>query len=174
MISDSKAADEIQRHRMRQHHHPKPLARGSHAETNGNGVKAKQDEGLRPKSPKPNRFRRRSQVRPNPQAMKRFQERLSVQDDPSSGTRPTRSDMRRRRSLSPGGGQDCDQSHSRDSLLSLIPPTPRQDDDELDEAADQDIEELWYAPPLSNSMIITNSVITCPLCRCGNGRTSSS
>ncbi|KAI4283755.1 MAG: hypothetical protein L6R35_005063, partial [Caloplaca aegaea] len=69
--------------------------------------------------------------------MKQFNERRSMQDDSRLHTRLTRSDMQRMRSLSPGGCQDRDSSQS-------LSPTPREDEDELDETADQDIEELWF------------------------------
>ncbi|KAI4142175.1 MAG: hypothetical protein LQ341_003279, partial [Variospora aurantia] len=132
LISDSKAADEIRRHRTHHHHH-----HGSHVETNGNRATSRLDEDVHLKSSKPDRFRRRSQVRPNPQAMKQFNERRSMQYDSRLHTRLTRSDMQRMRSLSPGGCQDRDSSQS-------LSPTPREDEDELDETADQDIEELWF------------------------------
>ncbi|KAL8986671.1 MAG: hypothetical protein Q9177_004055, partial [Variospora cf. flavescens] len=103
--------------------------------TNGNRATSRRDEDAHLNSSKPDRFRRRSQVRPNPQAMKQFNERRSMQDDSRLHTRLTRSDMQRMRSLSPGGCQDRDSSQS-------LSPTPREDEDELDETADQDIEEL--------------------------------
>ncbi|KAL8966292.1 MAG: hypothetical protein Q9197_006069, partial [Variospora fuerteventurae] len=105
--------------------------------TNGNRPTSRRDEDVHLKSSKPDRFRRRSQVRPNPQAMKQFNERRSMQDDSRPRTRRTRSDMQRMRSLSPGGCQDRDSSQS-------LSPTPREDEDDLDEMADQDIEELWF------------------------------
>ena len=58
------------------------------------------------------------------------------------------------RSLSPGGEQDRVDSGSRaDSMLSIVPPTPQEDEYELDEAEDQDIEELWYSSdPFSSNV----------------------
>ncbi|KAL8899852.1 MAG: hypothetical protein Q9207_005988 [Kuettlingeria erythrocarpa] len=67
--------------------------------------------------------------------------------DARLGTRLTRKDMQRMRSLSPGGdhsGDDSASLHSAHSVLSFAPPTPNEDEDEVDESADQDIEELWF------------------------------
>ncbi|KAL9014693.1 MAG: hypothetical protein Q9173_000665 [Seirophora scorigena] len=141
LVSGTKAAEEINRHQRHHHHH------GPDAKTNGNRTATGRDEHVRPKLPQPNRFRRRSQVRPSPQGMKQSNERRSSQNDSQLHARLTRSEMQRMRSLSPGRCQDHDdlQSlHSRGSLLSLMPPTPQEDEYELDEAADQDIEELWF------------------------------
>lgn len=114
---------------------------------NGNTGAPKEEQNLAPPSLKTDRFRRRSQVRPKSQAAKQFNERLSVQDDTRLGNRPTRRDMQRMRSLSPGGDQARDDSaslHSAQSFLSFVPPTPKEYEYDLDETEDQDIEELWY------------------------------
>lgn len=80
--------------------------------------------------------------------MKQFNERLSVQADIRLGNRPTRKDIQRMRSLSPGGDRSPGDSGSPDmatSSLSLASHNPNEDEYELDEAAEQDIEELWYS-----------------------------
>ncbi|KAL8712063.1 MAG: hypothetical protein Q9225_007008 [Loekoesia sp. 1 TL-2023] len=137
LISDTKASKEIKRHRPhhRSHHHH------LHAGTNGTATTAKENEESAPKTVKPDRFRRPSQVRPGPQAAKQVNERLSVQDDAKLSTRPTRREMQRMRSLSPGDARSREDSGSS---LSQAPPTPNEDELELDEAEDQDIEELWF------------------------------
>ncbi|KAL9062016.1 MAG: hypothetical protein Q9206_000107 [Seirophora lacunosa] len=141
--TDTKAADEINRH-QRHHHHHKPDAK-----TNRNRTARGRDGHVRPKSPQPNRFRRRSQVRPSPQGMKQSYERHSTQNDSQLHARPTTSEKQQMRSLSPGRGQDHDDLQSLHSRCSLLSLTPREDEYELDEAANQDIEELWYGPSCS-------------------------
>lgn len=143
LISDTKATNEIRRHRHhRHHHHP----HGLYAETNGNTTEKRDNEESAAKAQKLDRFRRPSQARLHAQAAKQFSERLSVQDEGYLGTRPTRRAKQRMRSLSPGGDQSRDDSASRHTASSFVsvPPTPREDEYELDEAEDQDIEELWY------------------------------
>lgn len=113
---------------------------------NGNSS-ARQDKEPAPALTKPDRFRRPSQVRTNPQAARQLSEQSGVQADNGNGRRPTRADMQRMRSLSPGGDKSRRDSGSPDtagSLLSGAPPSQMEDEHELDEAADQDIEELWY------------------------------
>lgn len=57
--------------------------------------------------------------------------------------------MPRARSLSPMPGcNDSVSVHSVDSQLSIMPPTPEEDETDLDELEEQDIEELWYSRPL--------------------------
>ncbi|KAL9006021.1 MAG: hypothetical protein Q9188_001255, partial [Gyalolechia gomerana] len=154
LMNDSKAFNEIMRHRQHHqghhqghhHHHHHHHHHGLHAETNGNTSSTK-DEEPAPQSVKPDRFRRPSQIRPDPQAVKQFNERLSVQADTRLGNRPTRKDIQRMRSLSPGGDRSRGDSGSPDmaaSFLSLASHNPNEDEYELDEAAEQDIEELWF------------------------------
>ncbi|KAI4112624.1 MAG: hypothetical protein LQ345_006254, partial [Seirophora villosa] len=138
LVSDTKAADEINRHQRHHHHH------GPDAKTNGNRTAKGRDEHVRPKSPQPNRFRRRSQVRPSPQGMKQSYERRSTQNDSQLHARLTTSEKQQMRSLSPGRGQDQDDLQSLHSRCSLLSLSPREDEYELDEAANQDIEELWF------------------------------
>ncbi|KAL8931604.1 MAG: hypothetical protein Q9211_006847, partial [Gyalolechia sp. 1 TL-2023] len=145
LVSDSKASNEIKRHRQYHHGHHHHQ-HGLHEETNGNSS-ATQDKEPTLKSVRPDRFRRPSQVRPNPHAVKQFNERLSVQADTQPGNRLTRKDMQRMRSHSPGGDRSRGDSGSPDtagSFLSFVPLTPNEEEYELDEAADQDIEELWF------------------------------
>lgn len=53
--------------------------------------------------------------------------------------------MGRMRSLSPmPAGNESISMHSAGSQNSLNPPTPMENEDDIDELADQDIEELWY------------------------------
>lgn len=149
LITDSKASIEIKRHRLHHHHHHSHHhlhPHGQPTELNGNSS-TKQDKERAPALIKPDRFRRPSQVRPNPQAARQPSEQRGVPVDNRSGRRPTRADMQRMRSLSPGGGLSRGGSGSPDtagSLLSVAPPSEMEDEYELDEAADQDIEELWF------------------------------
>ncbi|KAL8842634.1 MAG: hypothetical protein Q9170_000409 [Blastenia crenularia] len=146
LISDSKASVEIRRHRQyhhRHHHHQ----HGALTETNGSTTFQKESENLAPKSLEPDRFRRPSQARPNPQAAKQVGERLGSPDDARLGIRPTRKDKQRMRSLSPGVEDSRRASASQDttgSFLSSAAPTPNEDEIDLDESEDQDIEELWF------------------------------
>ncbi|KAL9596956.1 MAG: hypothetical protein Q9219_005467 [cf. Caloplaca sp. 3 TL-2023] len=149
LVSDSKALDEIKRHR--QHHHHHHLHHHSHergGDKDGQTSTVEQSDRLAPKPFKPDRFRRPSQVRVNPQVAKQVSdERLDVQGDAQLGIRPTRRDMQRMRSLSPGGDRstaDSSSLHKAGSLLSLVPPTQKEDEYEQDEAEGQDIEELWF------------------------------
>lgn len=68
-----------------------------------------------------------------------------MQYDAKLGTRPTRRDMQRMRSLSPDDARSREDSCSS---VSQAPPDPTEDELELDEAEDQDIEELWYGTTL--------------------------
>ncbi|KAI4096486.1 MAG: hypothetical protein LQ344_000994 [Seirophora lacunosa] len=68
----------------------------------------------------------------------------STQNDSQLHARPTTSEKQQMRSLSPGRGQDHDDLQSLHSRCSLLSLTPREDEYELDEAANQDIEELWF------------------------------
>lgn len=75
------------------------------------------------------------------EAAKHTGERTNKRDGSLLGERGTREDMQRTRSLSPMPGRE----ESVGSQISLVPPTPMEDDDDLDELANQDIEELWYS-----------------------------
>ncbi|KAL8943586.1 MAG: hypothetical protein Q9216_000951 [Gyalolechia sp. 2 TL-2023] len=146
LVSDSKAFNEIKRHRQHHHGHHDHHSHGLGTETNGDASATKDKESAL-KPVKPDRFRRPSQVRRNPQVAKQFNERLSVQANARLGDRPTREDMQRMRSLSPGGDRSRAGSGSPDtagSFLSFPSHNPNEDEYELDEAAGQDIEELWF------------------------------
>lgn len=89
------------------------------------------------KSEKSDRYRRPSQIR-------HTGERADRRDVSRLGDRLTREDMQRMRSLSPmPAGNESTSMHTAGSQISLNPPTPMEDEDDIDESADQDIEELW-------------------------------
>ncbi|KAL8683261.1 MAG: hypothetical protein Q9186_000763 [Xanthomendoza sp. 1 TL-2023] len=93
----------------------------------------------------PDRFRRPSQIRTVPEAFKRSGERSTTRDASRLGDRLTSQDKSRLRSLSPMPGREESISmHSAGSQLSLAPPTPDDDGEDLDELDEQDIEELWF------------------------------
>lgn len=151
LISDAKAAAETKRHRHHHHghHHHEHT---SHEEKSGPTAAPKEQQQLVPPSMKTDRFRRRSQVRPIPQSPTQLYGRPGSPDDARRGTRPTRKDMQRMRSLSPTGNHARDGSaslHSAHSVLSFAPPTPNDAEYEPEEMVEQDIEELWYSPHLS-------------------------
>lgn len=73
--------------------------------------------------------------------------RFSVQDEEGRlMPRLSAPNHSRMRSISSGRGADGDASsiNSDISQMSTAPPRPPDDDDDLDEAAEQDIEELWF------------------------------
>ncbi|MCJ1430261.1 hypothetical protein MMC29_008178 [Sticta canariensis] len=73
--------------------------------------------------------------------------RFSVQDEEGRlMPRLSAPNHSRMRSISSGRGPDGDASsiNSDISQMSTAPPRPPDDDDDLDEAAEQDIEELWF------------------------------
>ncbi|KAL8733867.1 MAG: hypothetical protein Q9166_001855 [cf. Caloplaca sp. 2 TL-2023] len=92
----------------------------------------------------PDRFRRPSQARPMAETAKQSGEHSSRRDVSHLGDRMTRKDMQRMRSLSPMPGRDSASMHSAGSQLSLVPPSPIEDENDLDELDEQDIEELWF------------------------------
>ncbi|KAI4277853.1 MAG: hypothetical protein L6R38_005357 [Xanthoria sp. 2 TBL-2021] len=139
LISDTKASEEQARHRQHRHHHHHRHEQGGQVRTNGDRT-AQDEKDVYSKYRQPDRYRRSSHVRPMTEAAKHTGERTNRRDPSHLGDRLTREDMQRRRSLSPRRGRE----ESAGSHLSLVPPTPFEDEDELDESADQDIEELWF------------------------------
>ncbi|KAL9630408.1 MAG: hypothetical protein Q9204_004736, partial [Flavoplaca sp. TL-2023a] len=96
------------------------------------------EEDVYMKPEKPDRFRRPSQIRHSG-------ERADRRDVSRLGDRLTREDMGRMRSLSPlPAGNESTSMHTAGSQISLNPPTPMENEDDIDELADQDIEELWF------------------------------
>ncbi|KAL8669231.1 MAG: hypothetical protein Q9168_006168 [Polycauliona sp. 1 TL-2023] len=115
------------------------------ASTNGDRKTKKDEEDVYTAPRKPDRFRRPSQVRPTADTGRPPSERTGRRDASHLGDRLTREDMQRMRSLSPmPGGRESISMHTAGSQLSLNPPTPVEDEDDMDELADQDIEELWF------------------------------
>ncbi|CAL8575533.1 hypothetical protein XPA_001452 [Xanthoria parietina] len=140
LITDTKASEEKARHRQHhRHHHHHRHEQGGQITTNGDRT-AQDEKDVFSKQRQPDRFRRPSHVRPMAEAAKNTGERTNKRDGSHLGDRGTREDMQRARSLSPMPGRD----ESLGSQISLGPPTPMEDDDDLDESANQDIEELWF------------------------------
>lgn len=93
------------------------------------------------------RFRRPSQARPTPEKNKPLNSRLSVPDEEGRlAPRQSSPAKSRERSLSLAYGEDGDASsiNTDTSQLSIAPPRPLEDEADADEAAEQDIEELWF------------------------------
>ncbi|KAL8815503.1 MAG: hypothetical protein Q9223_005361 [Gallowayella weberi] len=150
LVSDTKASKERARHlrhrRNHRHHRQDPHDRSADDnKTDGNRTEKLDEDDVFSKRVQPDRFRRPSQVRPVPEASKRSRERSTTGEASRLGDRLTSQDMPRLRSLSPmpGGGESCS-VHSVGSQLSLVPPTPDEDENDLDELEEQDIEELWF------------------------------
>lgn len=144
LITDTKASEEKARHRQHHHHHHHHRHEQD-GQVRTNGDRTTQDEkdekDVFSKQRQPDRFRRPSHVRPMAEAAKNTGERTNKRDGSHLGDRRTREDMQRTRSLSPMPGRE----ESVGSEVSLVPPTPLEDQDDLDELANQDIEELWYS-----------------------------
>ncbi|KAL8692292.1 MAG: hypothetical protein Q9218_002661 [Villophora microphyllina] len=147
LISDAKASEAIaQHHRHRRHHqHHLDHTHDENAEriSNGHAIDTGKQSTLKPSQP--DRYRRPSQVRSAPDARKQSNLRLEVGNDAGAGIRKTRKEMQRLRSLSPNPQREDSLSlHTVGSQISLVSAAPNEDEYELDEAAGQDIEELWY------------------------------
>lgn len=128
-------------HRLQRHHRPNP--------------REKEDSTRRTsrRDTKTDRFRRPSQVRPMQDRTNPYNKRLSAKEEEEEGhlmPGQSNADQTRTRSLSPAeshaAGPDYDDPSDQPNLsqLSVGPPRPPEDEDELDEAAEQDIEELWF------------------------------
>ncbi|KAL8892314.1 MAG: hypothetical protein Q9215_000713 [Flavoplaca cf. flavocitrina] len=127
---------ERQRHHRHLYHHQH--GRNSQVSTDKDQTTVKDEEDVYTKPEKPDRFRRPSQIRHSG-------ERADRRDVSRLGDRLTREDMGRMRSLSPmPAGNESISMHTAGSQISLNPPTPMENEDEIDELADQDIEELWF------------------------------
>ncbi|KAL8770605.1 MAG: hypothetical protein Q9209_003673 [Squamulea sp. 1 TL-2023] len=146
LISDTKASKEKARHRQHRHHHLHLHEQGDQTRTNGDLTTKRDEEDVYTKHRQPDRFRRPSQVRPLTETVKRSGEHIDKRDSSHLRDRLTREDRQRMRSLSPmpGGRGSSVSMHTAGSQLSLEPPTPLDDEEELDESANQDIEELWF------------------------------
>ncbi|KAL8994259.1 MAG: hypothetical protein Q9169_005712 [Polycauliona sp. 2 TL-2023] len=113
--------------------------------TNGDQMTKKDEEDVFTAPRQPDRFRRPSQVRATADTARLSGERTHRRDVSRLGDRLTREDMHRTRSLSPmPAGGESKSMHSVESQLSLNPPTPLEDENDIDELAEQDIEELWF------------------------------
>lgn len=98
-------------------------------------------------APKPttDRFRRPSQARPPQETTNRYNPRLSTKDEEGRLLpRLSSPNDSRMRSMSRGADGDASSINTDVSQQSFAPPRPPEDDDDLDEAAEQDIEELWF------------------------------
>ena len=94
--------------------------------------------------PKPDRFRRPSQIGRDAEGGKRLSQSPDARSRAEAGPRQTRKDMQRLRSLSPNQGREKSVSmHTTDSQISIISHPPIDDETDLDEAEAQDVEELW-------------------------------
>ncbi len=92
-----------------------------------------------------NRFRRSSQARPTNDENQRLGSKISVHEQegrlmPRLGL----AENYHSRSGSPAYGGDGDASSINTDTSQVGPPRPPGDEDDIDEAAEQDIEELWF------------------------------
>ncbi|KAL8697450.1 MAG: hypothetical protein Q9201_007123 [Fulgogasparrea decipioides] len=133
----SQALNENRRHRR--HHRSHHIHRkGDNAEKHGNGTATggKGQSALKPSNP--GRFRRPSQIRLAPEAGKRMSQSPDAHNE-------ARKEKQRIRSLSPNAGREDSTSLCRaGSQISLVSGAPTEDEYEIDEADQQDIEELWF------------------------------
>lgn len=128
------------------HHHRKRLHHSNNAE---------KQEDYEEREPRPeralkapvDRFRRPSQARTSHDTSKPNNPRFSAQDQEGRlMPRLSSVDTNRLRSTSPAYLHDGDASSIRTdaSQLSAAPQRPPEDEEDIDEAAEQDIEELWF------------------------------
>lgn len=142
LISEAKPQHK-HKHQHHRHKQPPDEQHEEKREDRRNGTTRREPE---PKSAS-DRFRRPSQSRPPPETTNRFAPRFSAQDE-EGRLMP--------RLSSPPGGRMRSISAVRDveedassiitdiSQTSIAPPRPPDDEDDLDEEAEQDIEELWF------------------------------
>lgn len=133
------------RRHHRHHHYHLNHPHGENAEKHMNGSSTDIDAQSTLKPPQPDRFRRPSQIRSGPNARKQSNLRLEIGNDSQADDRKTRREMQRLRSLSPNAQREGSLSlHTAGSQISLISAALNEDENDLDEADDQDVEELWY------------------------------
>lgn len=97
------------------------------------------------KPSQPDRFRRPSQIRSGLHSRNPSNSRLDDGIELYANERKTRKDMQRLRSLSPNVLRDGSLSlHTAGSQVSVTSIALNEDETDLDEADDQDVEELWY------------------------------
>ncbi|KAI4260106.1 MAG: hypothetical protein LQ352_000485 [Teloschistes flavicans] len=147
LISDTKASEAMAHHRRHHRHHHYHLnhPHGENAEKHMNGSSTDIDAQSTLKPPQPDRFRRPSQIRSGPNARKQSNLRLEIGNDSQADDRKTRREMQRLRSLSPNAQREGSLSlHTAGSQISLISAALNEDENDLDEADDQDVEELWF------------------------------
>lgn len=132
--------------RNHQHHHKR-----HHDKNKADKQEDDEKREFRPETaPRPiERFRRPSQVRPSRDMRKSQHPRLSAHEEEEEGRlvpRISSPGHDRLRSTSPAYPHDGDASSIRTdtSQLSAAPPRPPEDEDDIDEAAEQNIEELWF------------------------------
>ena len=150
LISETKMAKPHEHHRHRHPRKPAVTNRHSKVQIEDNSVPPKREL---------DRFRRHSQVRAMGERMSQsHMHRISVQDEQgrlvprmSSPNRLASQDRSRLRSMSPAGSHgdvsdpDASSVHSATTQTSIMAPiAPLDDDNEEDEAAAQDIEEIWF------------------------------
>ena len=127
-----------------QHHKHRRDRNKTEKQENHEKPDSKREAALKPTD----RFRRPSQSRPSRDVNKVYNPRLSAHDEDEGHLMPRLSSPGndRQRSTSPAYLHDGDASSIRTdtSQLSIAPPRPPEDEDDIDEAAEQDIEELWF------------------------------
>lgn len=152
LISETKMTKPYQRHRHQRHH-------AKHTSVTNGDSKHQSSSETKKQKREPDRFRRPSQVRAIQERTPRpHNARMSAQDEQghlmprmSSANRLTSLDRGRLRSRSPAGSTgevtdlDTSSTHSATTQNSVMAPVHGPDDDiDEDEAAAQDIEEIWF------------------------------
>lgn len=130
--------------KKKHHHHRKQPNDGKHTEKEENRSNGTTRRETAPK-PTTDRFRRPSQVRPPQEMTNRYNTRLSTKDEEGRLLpRLSSPNDSRMMSISRGADGDASSINTDVSQQSLALPRPPEDEDDLDEAAEQDIEELWF------------------------------
>lgn len=151
LISEGTPHQKHERHHHRHHHihrkQPNDEKDAEKQDDRTNGITRRET------APKlaPDRFRRPSQSqsrsRPPPERTNRFNSGLSAQDEEGhlmpSLSFPIESHMRSMSSVRIADG-DASSINTDTSQMSGAPPRPLDEDDDEDEAAEQDVEELWF------------------------------
>ncbi|KAL8631063.1 hypothetical protein Q9189_003258 [Teloschistes chrysophthalmus] len=147
LISDTNASKAIAHHR-RHHRHHHSYHNHHHeedAEKNMNGSSTATEAQSMLKPPQPDRFRRPSQVRTGLNSRNHSNLHLDDGIESHADDRKTRKEMQRLRSLSPNVQRDGSLSlHTAGSQISVTSIALNEDEIDLDEAEDQDVEELWF------------------------------
>lgn len=128
-----------------QHHHHRGREQNQKQIPKGNGDPISRDNV---QSEPTDRFRRPSQARPMRDTTKSLNGRFS-REEGHLKPRMSSAAVDQQRSVSPTNlyniqDGDASSTHTNTSQLSVAPPRPPEDEDDIDEAANQDIEELWF------------------------------